>query len=196
MTIPVFPTLPGKGWPVGRSNVWSTIVQKSQSGKKSAIQLYTWPEYQYSLSFRPLRTAAATPEYQTLLGFVNSLAGQGSVFYFTDPDDSVATAQGFGTGDGATTAFQLGRTLGGYWEPIQSPNTITAIDVAGTPTAAYTLGAKGVVTFTSAPTAGAALTWTGTYYWLCRLDADNSDFSKIVQGRYELKKLSFTTEKL
>lgn len=57
----------------------------------------------------------------------------------------------------------------------------------------YTLGATGVITFGSAPSALAALTWTGNYYWPCNFEDDSITMSKFMQGLYETKSLKFTT---
>jgi Conserved hypothetical protein 2217 (DUF2460) len=62
--------------------------------------------------------------------------------------------------------------------------------------AAYALGAGGVVTITPAPGSGAALSWTGTYRWLCRFDEDSLEFSNFMYLFWELKKCSFTTIRL
>jgi uncharacterized protein (TIGR02217 family) len=196
MTIPVFPALPGLAFPVDRKPASATVLQKTSSGKKSALQLYTFPEYQYTLDIEVLRQFASFTEWATFVGFVNSLQGQGNVFYFDDPDDDSVADQATGTGDGTTTAFQLVRTIGGFAEPIQSINGTPTIMLDGTPTAAFTLGNTGIVTFASAPGAGVAITWTGNYYWLCRLDADDAvKFSKFASGRWSVKQISFTTEK-
>ena len=52
------------------------------------------------------------------------------------------------------------------------------------------------VTISPAPAAGAALSWTGTYFWLCRFDEDSLEFSNFMYLFWELKKCSFTTIRL
>jgi uncharacterized protein (TIGR02217 family) len=196
MTIPIFPSLPGLAFPLDRAPQWSTVLQKSSSGKKSGLMLYSFPEYQWTLDVEVLRQFASYIEFTELMGFINTVAGQGNVFYFTDPDDCSVTNQPNGTGDGATTAFQLVRSLGGFAEPIQSINGTPTLYLNGTATGAFSLGATGIVTFSSAPGAGVALSWTGNYYWLCRLDSDNGvKFSKFANGRWAVKQISFTSEK-
>ena len=39
--------------------------------------------------------------------------GQFGTFLYTDPTDNAVTNQGIATGDGSTTTFTLGRSLGG-----------------------------------------------------------------------------------
>jgi uncharacterized protein (TIGR02217 family) len=196
MTIPVFPSLAGQEWPLARTPLWKTLKQESLSGKEVRVPAFTFPRYQWSTSFSLLRAAASLEEFQSLLGFVNSVAGGALPFYFEDPQDNAVSGQEFGTGDGATTVFQLVRAFAGFVEPVQSLNGTPAIAISGTPTSSFSLSNVGVVTFASAPASGAALTWTGSYYWLCRLDEDTNAFSQFMSGLFEMKKLSFTSIKL
>jgi uncharacterized protein (TIGR02217 family) len=196
MTIPTFPSLAGRSWPLTRAPIWKTLKQDAVSGKGTRIPLFTFPRYQWTVPFTVLRTMASLPEFQTLIGFVNSLNGGAGRFYFTDPNDNAVVAQSFGAGDGSTSVFQLVRSFGGYSEPVQCISGAPTISVAGTPTSAFTLGALGIVTFTTAPAAGAALTWSGSFNWLCSLDDDTVEFSGFMSGFYEVQKLSWTSIKL
>ena len=103
----------------------------------------------------------------------------------------------FGTGDGATKTFQLSRAYGSgftFAEPVANLNGNPSIYVGGvlqTLGTNYTMDTAGNVTFTTAPGNGAALTWTGSYYYRCRLLQDTSDFSNFMQDLWDLKKLEF-----
>jgi hypothetical protein len=90
----------------------------------------------------------------------------------------------------------LVRALGGFAEPVFLLNGNPTIDVAGTPTTAFTVDAYGRVTFTTAPASGALLTWSGAFYWPVRFDDDTTEFSQFVFNLYEVKALKFTSEKL
>jgi uncharacterized protein (TIGR02217 family) len=198
MAIPVFPTLPGIAYPVKRSPVWSTAKADALSGKRTRTALRTYPTYNYEVSFKFLRTNVGT-EWQTIMGFVNGLNGPATLFAFTDPDDSVATNQQFGSGDGATTNFQLVRTLGGFAEPVVLLNGNPTIQVAGvtkTLGVDYAISATANIVFATPPANGAALTWSGNYYWPCRLDDDETGLANTMSTFYELKTLKFSTEKL
>ena len=205
MAPPIFPTLKGLTYPVQRTPIWHTLSQEAVSGQDNPIQLWTYPRWRYTLVFSAFNSGATAfqglpaIELQALAGFFNTVAGRVTVFQFTDPDDGSVTDQPFGTGDGATVAFPLVRTMTGaggvtYVEPVFAP-TITNVKIAGSITALYTLGTQGLVTFNSPPGIGAALTWTGTFNWLCRFDADSIDFEKFFNKLWELKKISFTTIK-
>lgn len=191
MTIPTFPSLVGLGWPVVRSVMRKTLVQEAISGKETRLQQWAYSKSKWSVSFGVLRTAAAWLEFQQLFAFFNQVAGMGLPFHYPDAVDNAVTSQSFGVGDGSTTTFQLVRSLGGNVEPVQDPTTITTVAVNGTPTGAYTLGNAGLITFSAAPASSAALTWTGTYTFLCRMAQDNADFSMDLSGFYSMKKLEF-----
>jgi len=205
MTIPVFPTLAGLEWPLIRAPIWKTTKQEAVSGMEIRIGTYTYPRWKWTASVSLLQSVAGVADFQTMIGFMNSLNGGALPFKYTDPDDHAVTAQAFGAGDGATTQFQLVRAFGGFVEPVFTLNGAPSIYIAGslkTVTTDYTISATGVVTFTSAPSAAAALTWTGSYYWLCRFDDDTYEFSAFGANlqntgfQYSLSKISFTSIKL
>lgn len=196
MTTPVFPQLPGLGWPLTRSPIWSTGVQTTQSGRESRAQFMSYPLYKWSATYEVLRNASATPEFQQLLAFFNACAGQAVAFYFSDPDDNTATAQSFGAGDGTTKSFQLVKSYGGFGEPVFSVNAISQVTVNGVATGAYTVNAAtGIITFTTAPASGAALAWSGTYYYLCRFLADTYGFDRNMSTYYGVDTIEFQSIK-
>ena len=137
--------------------------------------------------------AAALQEIQSLIAFFNSRQGSFDNFLYSDPSDNTVTAQGFGTGDGVTTAFQLCRSFGGNVEPVMSLNGAPSIYIGGvlkTAGTGYTVS-NGMVTFTSAPAAAATLTWTGAYYYRCRFLADEQEFENFMYQLWAVKKLEF-----
>jgi hypothetical protein len=203
-TGPTFPSLPGIGMPPHRSLQWSWEDQTALSGKRARYSLFTYPLYKWEIPLDFLRTATAYEEFQTLIGFINSLQGGVGLFGYTDPDDNAVTLQEFDGGlcDGVLTGpFQLVRSVGGNAEPVFLLNGAPSIYVNGTLktlTTDYTIGTYGGVTFTVAPPAAAVLTWTGSYYWPCRFDDDSIDFEKfsINPAIYSTKSLKFSSEKL
>ncbi len=199
MTLPTFPSLKGVTFPAKRAPLWKTLHQETVSGQDNPIPLWSYPRWSYELAYDFLRSDNLNLEWQALAAFFNQVQGSALVFQFADPDDGSVTNQGFGTGDGTTTKFALVRSMSGaggysFVEPVFAP-TITNIKIAGTPTSAYTLGTQGLVTFTSPPASGAALTWTGTFNWLCRFDDDAADFEKFMNTFWRLQKIKFTTIK-
>lgn len=217
----VFPYLPGLGWPVERSSAqFDTTTQIAMSGKKTTFANRVQGVYEYTLTIDGLdsggsNAALVNNSWQTLVGFINQCMGSALIFDYFDVDDNLAMTQGFGTGDGVTTAFQLARTIGGWADNIfaplnsGSPVTVPAL-LGGTTTATYpkpliyiagvlqsssnyTIGSTGVVTFNSAPASGAALTWTGQFYWPCNFDEDSIAMSKMWLNTWDAKTVKFTT---
>jgi len=191
-----YPTLPGLSWPLTRTPVWKTGVQPTQSGRELRASFMSYPLYKWSATYDLLRTASAFTELQTLLAFYNQCAGMYGLFLFTDPDDNVVTTQGFGTGDGVTTQFQLVKGFGGFVEPVGYVVAGATVYNAGV-SASVTLNSpsNGWVTFATAPASGHALTWTGSYQYVCRFLADNYDLDRFMTGLYSVKKIEWQSTK-
>lgn len=194
MSNAIFPTFAGLGWNITRSPEFSTQVKRSVSGKELRGAFRQYPLWNFSMSYEILRDDLANNELRTLAGFFLTRQGMFDSFLYTWTADSTVTDQGFGVGDGVTTAFQLVRSFGGFVEPVQNVNAITDIKVATVAKsnpADYSIDANGLVTFAAAPAAGAALTWSGSYYYRVRFLIDAAEFSEFLQDLHELKKLSF-----
>lgn len=195
--VPVLPVFPGFTYPKMESPTWSNLRQKSISGKITSIGEYVYPTKTYKLPISVLRENLTFAERKQLEDFFAQCNGGLYSFYFNDVDDNTAVKQLFGIGDGTTTAFQLARALAddGFYAQIQFPvpyvaPTVYVDDVA---TGAFTQSNAGIINFTSAPSAGATLTWSGNYYWLCQFDQDALQFSKDMFWIWSLKELAFTT---
>jgi uncharacterized protein (TIGR02217 family) len=199
MSSSVYPSLPGLMFPVGRAVVPPAVtIRTTPSEREYRARDATIPRYRYTLGYEFLRAGARGTELATLVGFYNLMGGPFDTFLFTDPDDHAVTANAFGTGDGATVAFQLLRSFGGFAEPVWDVNGAPSIYVAGTlktVTTDYTISASGVVTFTAAPTAGQSLTWTGNFYRRCRFESATLDTSKFMADLFEAKSVSFISAK-
>ena len=196
MSNAVFPTLPGLAFPVEKTAMWSTRVQTGVSGKETRLNLWSYPIWKYSLPFEMLRSDSVNAELQSLAGFYNARQGSYDTWLFDDPDDDTATLQNFGVGDGSTRSFQLKRSYGGFSEPVGATNVMTQVRVNAVATGAYTVNAStGILTFTTAPGAGLALDWSGTYYWRCRFDGDEFNVSKFVSQIWDAKAVKFMSVK-
>ena len=202
MTIPIFPSLPGIGWDCKRTSVWNTNVQTAISGKEKRIALWSYPQYLWELNYEYLRSSTGHPEFQELMGFFNINQGRAGTFLYTDDTDYAVTGQPIGLGDGQTTTFQLVRASGGYTEPVFAPNTVTALyinTVALNPStyavASYGSANPGLVTFTTAPPAGAAITVDFSFYFPCRFEDDTLDFEIFLEQLWKASKVAFRSVK-
>lgn len=198
MSNAVLPSLPGLAWNVQRKPQWATVVKTSVSGREFRSAQQSYPLRRYKLTYEFLRAGSAAPELQQMEAFFNARQGSWDSWLYSDPDDNTATAQAFGAGDGATLSFQLVRSFGGYLEPVLDLNGAPQIFKAGVLQTAgthYSISATGLVTFTAAPAAAAALTWTGTYYWRCRFLQDALETTQFMRQLWDLKTLEFVTVK-
>ena len=171
----VFPELPGLRPNLQRTVMAPTVeIRTTPSLREYRARNSALPRYLYRLSFEVLRTTAALPELQQLVGFFNTQGGPFDSFLIRDPVDYTVTDEPIGTGNGTRTVFELVRAMGGHTESVPyigATNAITNVKIAGTPTTSYT-HAGGVITFASAPASG-SITWTGTYYRRVRFRSDN-----------------------
>lgn len=198
MSNAVFPALPGLAWGITRIPIWKTAIKASMSGMEQRAGFMSHPVYKIGLVYEFLRGGAAG-ELQSLIGFFNARAGALDDFLITLADDSSVANQAFGTGDGTTTVFRLGRTLGGMYEPVSAVNGVPSIYKAGVLQTAgvdYTLDAGAAkVTFAAPPAAAAALTWAGSYYWRVRFERDESEFKQFLQDLWEARTVKLITVK-
>jgi uncharacterized protein (TIGR02217 family) len=192
----VFPgtlaSMPGLAWSVTKVPTFNTKSQLSVGNAELRASFTPYPLWKWTLVYSVLIQGAPFAHYETLLGFYLERLGSFDSFLYDDPSDDAVVDQPFGVGDGATTTFQLVRTLGGFTEPVYNVNAITAVKVAGTPTSAYTQ-AGGLINFSSAPAAAAALTWTGSYYWRVHFSDDTNTFEQFAYQYWTLKAISLTS---
>lgn len=184
MSFPVAPSFPlsmAKG--LHKSpNFSGTVLQKTAAGIGSAVSLKpyaTW-DFEFGMDSVQGNESAASSVVALFFSLLGATMGGANLFLFTDPQDHSVTNMHFGTGNGTTTAFQLSREIGSpvMVDVIQNVNGSPEIFVNGTLKTLgtdYSISSTGVVTFTSAPGNGDAITWTGSFYFACRFAADTAD---------------------
>jgi uncharacterized protein (TIGR02217 family) len=195
MSNAILPTFPGLSWGRRRAVRWSTTIKRAASGREYRAANWSTPLYEYQLDYELLRQQPGAAEVEQLLGFVNLRRGSWDSFLYLDPYDHSASAQGFGTGDGSRRTWQLVRSFGGHAEPVLGIVQAPQVFIDGAPAGNVTVSPEGAVSFTQAPPAGAALSWTGTFHWRCRFLKDGAEFSEFLSRWHELRGLSFTTIK-
>lgn len=197
MSNAVFPNLPGLRWGQTKTPMWSTKVQKAASGRELRAAYYSYPLWKFRLSYEVLR-ANALAELQTLVGFFNARQGSFDTFLYEDPDDKAVTGQVFGLANPSQPRYQLVRDFGGFVEPVLALKGAPAIFVGGVLKQAdvdYTLSSTGLVTFLTSITGGAALTWTGGYYFRCRFLQDSAEFEQFMRQLWTAKTVEFQSVK-
>jgi len=197
----IFPALPGLGWSVTKSARFATRIQRAVNGRELRALDQPNPIWSWTLTYPLLRDrwdtrgpGLGTPydELRTLAGFFLQQQGAFQPFLFDDPSDHAATAQFLGTGDSSATAYQLVRTMGGFAEPITAPNTVSAIYFDGLlqSPAGYSLdAATGLVTFTTSPPAGEAVTADFTYWFRVRFSDDTAEFENFMLQLWQARQI-------
>ena len=204
MSNTLFPDLRGLAWEYTLTPTFSTGIQQAASGREVRAAFWSAPLWKISLTYEFLRDdsqhvdANVYSELEQLIGFF--LAQQGAFDSFLidlaqltrKPLDSTISGQPIGTGDGATTSFQLARNIAGASEEVQDPAGQSAIvyvnGVRKTEGTDYTI-ANGVVRFAAAPAAGATITADFQWLWRVRFAQDQIEFSNFMYLLWECRKV-------
>jgi len=179
-----------------KTPMYSTIIQKPVSGRgeiRASLQPYPLWKIDYELSYGRGGEQIPNSVYQYVLGFFMNVGGQFSDFLYEDPNDNYVEDAFLGIGDGATTTFQLIRSIGIGTDIVQNLNGDPVISGNGSVISSsdYTLSYNGIIQFTTAPTTGTVLTWTGNYYYRVRFGDDNTTFDQMMDKIWTNNKISF-----
>jgi uncharacterized protein (TIGR02217 family) len=198
----IFPTLPGLGWSVTKAPRFATRIQKAISGRELRILDQPYPIWTWTLTYALLRDkhdtrgpgglGAGYDELRKLAGFFLQQQGAFQPFLLDDPTDDTVAGLSIGTGNSSTTVFQLVRNFGGFSEAIVAPNVVSAIYFNGVlqSSAGYAVdAATGLVTFTTAPPTGQAITADFTYYFRVRFADDTAEFENFMYQLWQLKQV-------
>ena len=190
--LPVLPFLPGQAPTVKKTPTWSSKVKRAGSGRERRTALWPYPLWSFELSYEVIRHRPSADELAILWEFFNVAQGQFLPWLFVDPTDNQVASQQFAIGDGAGATFQLTRAIRSWSEPVYAAYA-PAITVGGAPTSAFTQVPNGAITFAAPPASGAALTWSGTFYFGCRFSQDDLSFEQIVAQLWSCKSLKFVS---
>jgi hypothetical protein len=198
MTTPLtFPALPGQGWTVHKKPTFSTLVANHVSGREVRDSLWQYPLWEFELAFDALASDSASypgigaQSLQSLMGLFLQCQGQFGTFLYVDPTDNAVVDQGVGIGDGVTTNFTMGRSLGGFTEPVGWVTTLTNVKINGTVRSGPTVTTPNTLALGAAPAAGAIVTASFSYAFLCRFLEDSNDFEQFMQNLWAVQSLKF-----
>jgi uncharacterized protein (TIGR02217 family) len=199
---PAFPALQGLGFSVIKRPIWNVGISQAASGRTTRLSYWTYPLWEWDMTWDYLPdTATSAADLKTLLGSFLSQVGPVSGFAFQDPDENSVPNQALGTGDGATQTFTFVKTYGanGFTgtEPIGVLGTISAINLNGSPTVAYTTntatpGAQ-TITFNAAPGVGVAITGTFAFSYYAGFKDQSLDFEKFMYQLCSQKKITLAS---
>lgn len=163
------------------------VIQEAISGNEQRFAQWTKCRGVGDISYGLLNSTNTTGDFRAIVAIYRAHFGSLLPFRFKDWSDYQATDANFGTGDASTVAFQLHKIYDPALILLGSAGTVTyvrnitllavavapVIKVAGvtkTVVTDYNISSSGIVTFTSAPANGAALTWTGEFDVPVRFD--------------------------
>jgi len=112
------------GWPVKKTPSYSTLRQTPAS-RRGEVRISLTPvpvwDFEIDLTYIYGDLNQTNSAIQQFLDFYQHMQGAANDWLFSDPYDNLATLQLIGYGDGTTTQFQIGRSLGSSsFEPIQN----------------------------------------------------------------------------
>ena len=198
MSNAVFPLLPGLKQELTKTPQWATKSRSAMSGREVRQSFYSAPLWKINLSYEVLRTYTLVSELAEIVGFFNARRGSFDSFLFNDRDKNTVTDQAFGSVLAGFSSYQLIHSGDDFPEPIgavQGNPVLKANGVTISP-ATYSINENGRVTFTSPPATGAALTWTGQFYYRVRFVDDAMEFAKFNKQLWQAKKINLISVKV
>ena len=181
-TYPSFPALQTLGWSAQVRPRFATGIAGHVSGRESRRPSRALAIYDIELNYDLLR-ADANAELQTIAGFYEAMGGQGGAFWLSPPGLALASGQLLGAGDGVTTTFALKRSFGGYSEPVQATNGVSAVYLGGAAQGlgwSVTAGFYPAIVFAAPPAPGATVSADFGVMWLCRFAEDVADLENFM----------------
>lgn len=178
---------------------FNTTVVVAKSGREKRAQ--NWEDCR--VTWDAASVINTMEQWNMLSAFFRNRKGKARGFRFRDLSDSECDhgPLGSGTGNGVLTQFQMGKIYEDHLyytlRKIYKPHTSTVeVFVNGVKqTSGYTVNANtGIVTFTSPPSNGALLTWSGVFSIPARFDTDNlkgtvEDFDQVTCGSVPIVEL-------
>ena len=167
-----------------------TPVAKIGEIRASVAPYPTW-DIEFELEWARGAENLPSTTYNYMLGFFMNAGGQFSDFLYFDPNDNQASNQFIGIGDGSTTQFQLVRAIGYGTDIVQNLNGApTLYSNSSVIASGYTVSSTGIITFGSAPSSGAVLTWSGNFYYRVRFLNADQKFSQFAQQIWNSKSVA------
>jgi hypothetical protein len=218
MSFPIMPALPlsmAKG--LKKNPRFNTVRQTAAAGRgnsSTSLMPYAVWDFEFDLDRVTGNEAAASSVIAQFLGTYMACNGSNGLFLFPDAQDNAVVYANSGmlnvtsgaaipmgsAGDGASTQFQLARSIGGIaWDVIQNLNGSIVVKVNGSVVVPTSISSTGVVTFATAPAASATLQWQGSFYYLCRFSEDTVDATRAFTtnsgtDQWDVDSLKFSSE--
>lgn len=184
---------------IKKAPLFNTIAQETAAFQGSVFVSTTqFPVWKYTIDLPRLmgRQDDTTSPISQLMSLFFRCKGRAGTFLLKDPDDFACVAGVFGVGDGTSKTFQLVRPIGtdGDVDIVQNLNGPIVVSQDGTPTVAYTIDSRAVITFNVAPAPAVVLTATFNYDFRLRFDDDTiADLTQFFSGEWMCSTISLTS---
>lgn len=174
---------------------FNTVGQETAALSGSVwVALADYPTWDFVIEIPRLtgRMDDPTSPLAILTGLFFKCKGKAGNFLLQDPDDNEVIAWQYATGDGTSKTFQLTRPIGSDGvDIVQNWNGTPVLSINGTPTLAYSLTNRGVVTFNVAPAIGDVLTVDGQFDFRLKFSEDSmQDLTQFFQDEWSCSTLS------
>jgi hypothetical protein len=177
-----FPALIGAAWDIKKKVLWSVAVDTSASGSEFRTGRWNLPHYEFQMKF----TYLSQTDCDTLEDFINAQQGEFVPFLLTVANDfALSNVVCSGLANGVNKNFQIPL-------PAQSQVVTATIKDNGAAAGANAVSASGLITFTTAPVSGHAITATVTYAYLVRFK-DPVEINQFMHRMYEVSSIKFVT---
>lgn len=199
MSDALFPVLPGLTFDMKCNSRFNTVVHEPVAGREVRARFSGYPLWLFVLQYDFLDdTPEGDADLETLHGFICQRGGRYDSFLYDHDNANTVTDSTIGIGDGSKTDFQLVRHWGGFTEPVENPKSDVAVtvDEVAIDAANYGVGTTGLVSFKTTPVDytpadGAVIRWSGGYYFRCRFDSDDTDFTEFARRLYTHQDFQF-----
>src|SRR5690348_717908 len=122
-TTPVFPTLPGFGFPVKKTPIWAGVAATKTTGTEVRVTRQVFPVWQFDVinaflrdqtaNQVPYSTYAGLVEWEKIAALYAACRAQRGEFYYSDPEDSSRNGAILATaGTASSAATNAGTTSG------------------------------------------------------------------------------------
>ncbi len=184
--------MPDLVWPVtagiemrsSKTISWDGEVVSTGSGRKKSNTSQLLPLWNIEVKFGILSETNA----KTILGFLATLKGGNTPFFWLDPEDNQET--GIQLPRNTDGTYQCVMKYGGYVEAVEKVADLKVYKDGVLQTSGYTVSG-GTISFSSTPSAGTVVTADYQYYWKLHLPAGKIKMDHVFKNFKKTGNLKF-----
>ena len=194
----VLPALAGCKMERTKTPYYKTNTTEMASGRETRVSLWSSPRWKFTLSYEFIRDRVTQPELKKMYGFFLGARGAYGAWFYQDPYDNTVSGGIVGVGDGSTRTFQPTKPINGFSDPVYAFFGYPSVYINGvlkTYGTDYSIGSWGQITFTTAPSSGAVLTWSGSFLYVCRFANDELETVQMYKDLFSSKGVEIITLK-